>query len=302
MFINLRKCAPIILFVYRRVNKLKKVIESLRKNKLSVFSEIYIFSDGYKNLQDKKDVLEVRKFLKKLNGFKKVKIIYRRQNFGLAKNIINGTGKILKIKKMGIILEDDIIVSPNFLYFMNFCLDKFKDEKKIWHINAWNYKIKELPCSDIFYWRGMHCWGWATWHDRWINFNKNPSQLIKSFDNKAIKQFNYDGYYNFWNQVLRNHQKKLNTWAIFWYATIFFNNGLCLSPRESLASNIGYDSKATNALKSSFFNQKFTLGSFQTKKIFTFQKTIIENSFIYSKIKKFLLKKKIKYLFLKYFM
>jgi GR25 family glycosyltransferase involved in LPS biosynthesis len=299
MFINKKKCAPIILFVYRRIHILKKVIESLKRNKLAAFSEIYIFSDGYKNSEDKKNVLKVREFLKKLKGFKKVTIVCRKYNLGLADNIIDGTSAILKIKKKGIILEDDIIVSPNFLDFMNLSLEKFKNKKKVWHINAWNYQIKELAYNDTFYWRGMHCWGWATWYDRWTNFKKNPEQLIKLFDNRAIKKFNYDGHYNFWNQVLRNYKAKINTWAIFWYATIFLNKGLCLSPRNSLTLNIGYDTAATNALKSIFINDKFANNSFQ--KNFTFQKIIIENSFNYSQIKKYLLIKKIKSLLFGYF-
>lgn len=299
MFINKKKCAPIILFVYKRINILKKVIESLKKNKLSKFSEIYVFSDGYKNLDDKKKVLKVREFLKKIKGFKKVTIVYRKYNLGLAENIIDGTSTILKIKKKGIILEDDIIVSSNFLDFMNLSLEKFKYKKKVWHINGWNYQIKELAHNDIFYWRGMHCWGWATWYDRWKNFKKNPEQLIKLFDNRAIKKFNYDGYYNFWNQVLRNYKSKINTWAIFWYATIFLNKGLCLSPRNSLTINIGYDTTATNALRSNFINNKFVNNNFQ--KNFTFPKIITENPFNYSQIKKYLLKKKIKTIFLGYF-
>ena len=145
--------APIILFTYRRLATLKKVIISLNRNKLSKKTEIYIFSDGYKNLQDKQDVLNVREYLKTINKFKKVKLIFRKKNIGLSKNIIQGTTKILLLKKKGIILEDDIIVSTNFLIFMNLCLDKFKDAKKVWHINSWNYNIKKIKSKeDVFYW------------------------------------------------------------------------------------------------------------------------------------------------------
>ena len=52
--------------------------------------------------------------------------------------------------------------------------------KKIWHINGWNYNLKETHSSDdVFFWRGMHCWGWATWQDRWKKFERKPKKLMK---------------------------------------------------------------------------------------------------------------------------
>ena len=293
--------APIILFTYRRLATLKKVITSLNKNKLSKKTEICIFSDGYKNLEDKQDVLKVRKYLNTIGKFKKVKLFFRKKNIGLAKNIIQGTTKILSLKKKGIILEDDIIVSVNFLIFMNSCLDKFKDVKKVWHINSWNYNIKNIKSKeDVFYWRGMHCWGWATWLDKWKHYEKNPKKLLNTFTDKDIKKFNYDGNYNFWQQVIRNYKLKINSWAIFWYATIHKNKGLCVSPRESLTFNIGNDNYASNTLKSYDTNDTYCVKKLHKKSSFRFQTELSENIEIYNQIKRHLKLKKIKNLFLKF--
>lgn len=293
--------APIILFTYRRLATLKKVIISLNRNKLSKKTEIYIFSDGYKNLQDKQDVLNVRKYLKTINKFKKVKLIFRKKNIGLSKNIIQGTTKILLLKKKGIILEDDIIVSTNFLIFMNLCLDKFKDAKKVWHINSWNYNIKKIKSKeDVFYWRGMHCWGWATWLDKWKYYEKNPKKLLNTFTDKDIKRFNYEGNYNFWRQVINNYKSKLNSWAVFWYATIHKNKGLCVSPRESLTFNIGHDNYASNTFINYGTNDIYCFKKFHKKNSFKFQTELNENVKIYNQIKRHIKIKKIKNLFLKF--
>ena len=66
--------APIVLFVYNRVDHLKKTIISLKRNKLSKKSDLIIFSDNSKNKNDEKKVFEVRKYIHKLKGFKKIKI------------------------------------------------------------------------------------------------------------------------------------------------------------------------------------------------------------------------------------
>ncbi len=284
--------APIILFTYRRLNTLKKTILNLSKNDISKETEIFIFSDGYKNKKDKNYVLKVRKYLENINSFKKKKIFYRKKNLGLSKNIISGVTRVLKQRKMGIILEDDIIVAPNFLRYMNTCLNKFKKEKKIWHINGWNYNIKnKRDDNEIFYWRGMHCWGWATWHDRWVHYENDVKKIYSSFNKNQKYRFNYDGTYDFWRQIERNYIKKINTWAIFWYVKIFMKKGLCVSPKKSLSYNIGNDRYATN-MSNNYNNYKI---DFYPKNKFDlqFQKKVIENKKQFSHIKKFLKKEKI---------
>ena len=69
----------------------------------------------------------------------------------------------------------------------------------------------------------MNCWGSATGADRWKYYKKDVDETIRKFNKKDICRFNLDGVENFWEQVLSN----INTWAIFWYATVFKNNGLC---------------------------------------------------------------------------
>ena len=45
----------------------------------------------------------------------------------------------------------------------------------------------------------------------------------------------------FWDQIIDNFEFQINTWAIFWYATIFNISGLCVNPWFSYIDNIGQD-------------------------------------------------------------
>lgn len=58
-----KKFAPIIVFTYLRLSKLKKLISILKKNEESRYSIIYFFSDNAKYNKDKKKVFEVRKYI-----------------------------------------------------------------------------------------------------------------------------------------------------------------------------------------------------------------------------------------------
>jgi len=282
------KLSPIVLFAYSRKKSLEKTINYLKKNKLAKKSELFIFSDGYKSKKDKLNVDQVRSYLNKINGFKKTKIIYRKKNFGLAKNIVSGVTEIIKKYNKVIVLEDDIIVSANFLDYMNLSLKNFKNKKKIWHINGWNYdfnfpKIKR----NTFYWRGMHCWGWATWNDRWENYQKNPKEMINNWTKNKITKLNYDNSYNFWSQILRNNSGLINTWAIFWYSSIFENNGLCLSPVTSLTKNIGDDKFSTNNPSIENSIKKIPNKFYRKRKLkFNFFEILEENKIMFNTIKK----------------
>ena len=137
----MEKIAPIVIFTYLRLNLLKKCLKSIKKNTLASKSKLFIFSDGPKNKFEVKKVKKVREFLKSIKGFKAVKVIKRKKNFGLSKNIVTGVTNIIKKEKKIIVLEDDIIVSKNFLNFLNECLSKYNSNKKVWHISAWNYNL-----------------------------------------------------------------------------------------------------------------------------------------------------------------
>ncbi|RXJ84392.1 glycosyltransferase [Arcobacter cloacae] len=238
--------APIILFTYNRLSHTKKTITALQKNELAKDSELFIYSDGGKDENSWNKVNEIRKYLETISGFKNITIIKRETNIGLAENIIEGVTKIVNQYGKIIVLEDDIVTNSYFLNFMNDSLNTYENISKVWHISGWNYPISNENLEDTFLYRTMNCWGWATWKDRWSNYEKNPQKLIESFSKEEIYKFNLDGAINFWEQVEKNLNNQMNTWAIFWYTTIFKNEGLCLNPTQSFVENIGFDGTGTN--------------------------------------------------------
>ncbi len=90
-----KELAPIVLFVYNRLDHSIKTIEALEKNILAAESELFIYSDAPKNESEIQNVLKVRRYIKKIQGFKKVTIFEAEKNLGLAKSIINGVSIIV---------------------------------------------------------------------------------------------------------------------------------------------------------------------------------------------------------------
>ena len=139
--------SPIALFVYDRLAHTKKTIHYLQKNEGAENSDLYIFSDAAKDDSRNKSVEEVREYIKTITGFKSVNIIERTSNLGLAQNIYDGVTRLCKERKKIIVLEDDLLTSSSFLFFMNTALRKYDNEKRVWHIAGWNYPIS-YECEE----------------------------------------------------------------------------------------------------------------------------------------------------------
>lgn len=281
----MKNLAPIVLIVYNRLWHTKKTIDALLKNKLAEKSDLIIFSDAPKNSNALKQVQEVRDYIKNVTGFKSIRIVKRDENWGLAKSIISGVSEVVNQYGKVIVLEDDNESSPGFLLFMNQALDFYQDEKKVWHISGWNYPVCDESLGDAFLWRVMNCsGGWATWADRWQYFEKNPQALVEQWSIDQKNRFDLDGSGVFWRQIKSNLRGKTNTWAVFWYATIFKNNGLCLNPTISYVKNIGYDGTGIHSSS----HDSYSVAQLNTKTTTVFPDQLVESPEAVSIIKFFL--------------
>ncbi len=245
--------APIVLFVYARPMHTQRTLAALAVNALADQSDLIIYADGARGKQDADAVMAVRAIARAATGFRSVSLVERTANYGLACNIIEGVSETLRAHDRVIVLEDDIVTSPAFLTFMNEALVRYKEDACAWHISGWNYPIEPSGLEEAFFWRVMNCWGWATWSDRWLHFRKDARRLVETWDEQTIHRFNLDGAHDFWAQVTANHNGAINTWAIFWYATVFENHGLCLNPARSFVENIGLDNTGENCIKDNDF-------------------------------------------------
>lgn len=246
IYIKKKDTAPVLLFVFSRPIHTRQTLKFLAANEVASESDLIVYADAARNEKEVAAVSEVRQLVKSVQGFRSVTVVERQSNYGLARNIIDGVAEVCQKYGRVIVLEDDLVTSPNFLTFMNQALDQYQDKKQVWHISGWNYPIDATGLGDAFFLRVMNCWGWATWADRWQHFEKDTEKLIAEFDKDMIQKFDLENSGIFWSQVLSNQKRLINTWAIYWYATIFKNNGLCLNPALSYVDNIGLDGSGTH--------------------------------------------------------
>jgi len=240
--------SPIVLFVYKRLWHTQQTVETLRKNELAGQSELYIYSDFPKDEKIKDQVAEVRKYLRKIKGFKKIQIIERNRHFGLANSIISGVTEVISKYGKVIVLEDDLVSSPLFLKYINEALNFYKNDKQIYSITGYCFPVKvpEFYKYSAYTFYRASSWGWGTWYDRWIKADwkvRDYDQFRKNF--KAQDEFNKGG--DDLTVLLEFQIKgKVDSWAIRWCYTHYKNNGLCLYPVISKIKNIGMDGSGTH--------------------------------------------------------
>ena len=174
---------------------------------------------------------------------------------GLKKNIEDGIDHVFKFEEKIICLEDDLVLDKYFLSYMNLCLEKYNNKNEIWHINGWSHPQQRLFLSEIFVGKIVNVWGWATWKNRWIKHSIRSEDNISKLDKNSIKRFNfYNLNRNFQQQLIDNDINKINTWAIYWYQTVFLNHGKTIYPKHSLVKNTGLDGSGTNSGKTKYFD------------------------------------------------
>ena len=263
----MKDLAPILLFVYNRPQHVKRAIGALLQNREAAASDLYVFSDAARSAEDAAAVEMVRKEIADIQGYRSVSVVERNENFGLARSIIEGVTSIVNRYGRVIVLEDDLVVSPYFLRFMNDALEVYKDEPRVGHIQACDFiQSPALPETFLIKWTGS--WGWATWQRAWELFNPNGQELLDQLcERRLTKQFDFNGKYGFTRMLRQQIEGKNNSWAIRWNASLFLADVLSLNVGRSLVSNEGLDGSGTNSVSLDPYRSALSMNPIEVRPI-----------------------------------
>ena len=235
------------MFVYSRLYETQQTVEALQRNYLAAESELYIFSDGAKNENTCSNVNSVRQYISSISGFKSIKIIESPANKGLADSIICGISHLLSSYEKVIVLEDDLVTTPNFLNFMNQALDFYQYDQNIQSISGYSLALKNRTNSIYFQCR-PGSWGWATWKNRW-----NPDIFIKEdlkfeihSNRNALIKFKLKCGNDMPKMLLDSINNKNDSWYVRWAFSHCRDNHFAVYPDRSFVQNIGHSIEATN--------------------------------------------------------
>ena len=241
--------SPLIIFAYNRHDEIVATIDALKENYLADQTDVYVFSDKERALKDRENVTKVREYLDVVDcGFKSFTVIKRKENYGLAKNVIEGVTEIIDNYGKVIVLEDDLVTSKNFLCYMNYALEFYKDQNSIFSISGYSGVLPSLKNYkyDSYLSYRPSSWGWATWKEEWSGIDWSVIDFNEFVENKKeVNKFNRGGIDM--TRMLRHQRKgKNNSWAIRWSYAMHKKDRFCIYPKDSKVQNIGFGKDATH--------------------------------------------------------
>lgn len=246
-----------VVFTYNRSKHTKQVLNGLKQNTI-LPEKLFIFQDGLKRQEHKKEWIKVNELIHKINWCD-TKIIVSAFNKGLSASIISGINEVFKSYDAAIILEDDCVPAANFICFMNQCFEKYKDNKKVYSISGYSWPIELAKKQyDIYGCGRISSWGWGTWKDRWMIYEKDYEIIKKMKQSKELSQ-NLARWGNDLEDTLVGNVRGIcDSWAVFWALNVILKQGICINPYQSLIKNIGMDGTGVHCGISDEFEVEYT--------------------------------------------
>ena len=241
--------SPICLFVYKRYDTTKLMLESLLACPECADSELYVFMDEARNDSEADDVEKVRALFDNLQGFKTIHPYPARMNKGMARSVIDGVTTVLEKHESIIVLEDDLVVAPDFLTFMNAALEAYRDRSDIWSISGYTPTLKEIEQYDkngVFLVPRAQCWGWATWNDRWETVDWEVSDFNYLARNKKRRKAFDMGGNDLFRTLEMEHRERIESWAVRWAYAASKQKMWTVNPMLSKVQNIGLKSSTSH--------------------------------------------------------
>ncbi len=229
----------VLFLVFNRPETTRQVFEVIRQVRPP---RLYVAADGPRIDRSGERALcdEARGVVTDVDWPCEVKTLFREENLGCGVGVSSGISWFFEHEEEGIILEDDVLPSPDFFGFCEKMLEEYRHDERIMMITGTNFGSTDMSTQNYFFSQHYSIWGWATWKRAWKLYDRGMSSwpapcevtfLKYHFGSKIAKYYVY-----IFNLVTKMN---LDTWDIQWVYCCVFNNGLCVTPRINLISNIG---------------------------------------------------------------
>lgn len=239
---------PLALFVYNRPDHTRRALEAIARLQRRDEVDLIIFSDAPKRPEHGPAVQEVRDLVHGSAGKGRTTVVERAENFGLARSIAGAVSTLTEDHGRVVVLEDDLVPTPDFLPFMLDGLDRYADQPTVLQIAGCLLPGSLDAREDGFFLPLTTTWGWATWARAWSGFAPIGPQERAALDTDVDfrQRFTADGAVDYVAMLDDRLAGRNDSWGILWWYTVAKARGLVLYPRESLIWNGGFDASGVH--------------------------------------------------------
>lgn len=235
---------PLLIIGFNRPAKLRQLIDSLRVQQPQ---NLVVSLDGPRigREMDAKLVSQCRNEVALIDWPCSLEVIAHEVNLGLRKAVQTSVSQVVDKFGSVIVLEDDVVVGPQFLEFMRWALDTYAPDKSVMHINGYNVVPKDRlarPMDKCRLTRYPESFAWATWERAWRNYDESLTWALEASVGDLGRLLGSSLSGMRWKLNFQDaHAVRINTWAYRWIASIWQHRGCALSPNRNLVTYNGYD-------------------------------------------------------------
>lgn len=246
---------PVAIFIYNRPEHTERLIHSVLKCDRRDECEFVFFSDGAKNDTHAAGVAATRAVVRDHLGALRGELVERTANLGLARSIESGVSALCASHGRVIVVEDDLVLNPNFLGYMIDGLDRYQDESSVMQVAGCTLSPAGNPVFDAFFIPVTTTWGWATWQRAWKHFSWQAADFdALRRDADFLGRFNLGGACDFTQMLDDRLAGRNDSWGILWWYAVARCRGLVLYPARSLVWNGGFDGSGVHCGESTLFD------------------------------------------------
>ena len=264
--------APVVVFAYNRPVHLQRTLDALAACRLADQSIVHVFADGPRKPEAADAVAAVRDVLaREANAprFAAFHIHASPVNLGLANSIIGGVGQVLVERGRVIVLEDDLLLSADFLEFMNDCLEFYEGDAGIGAISGFS-PLNVLPasCSDDVYLTFRNCsHGWGTWSRVWKSVDWTASGAARLASDHGLRRaFNREGNDRY-DRLRRQLAGRIDSWSIRFGLSLFLSQLATVYPAVNRVRNIGFEGSGVHCGTDVSKNDVMSEAAYQLKSL-----------------------------------
>lgn len=258
--INREFSEPILIVAFNRPDRVEALIEVLRDIRPT---QVFLAVDGPRpgHGSDGDLVGRTRKAAELIDWPCQVQTRFLTENLGCGRAVSSAINWFFSIVDRGIILEDDVLPSPEFFDFCAELLERYRDDSRVFAISGCNFVPTGIPTQDASYRFSAltHVWGWATWRRAWEHYRFDMRDWRSRLPlGRRWKAMGGDiGGFAYWTAVFDwMRWGRIDTWDYQWTLAQMASGGLTATSNANLVDNVGFREDATHTVvKPSFVRE-----------------------------------------------
>lgn len=242
---------PVFMIFFNRPDVLEKVFAAVRDAKPS---KLFLACDGPRanRPDDVENVAKCKEIVSNIDWECEVHRNYSETNLRCGMRMYSGVSWAFEYVDRLIILEDDCVPSQDFFPFCAELLEKYKDDNRIYMINAMNHLGRYEGTPNSYFFGPGCCWGWATWKRAWKNVDFEMHFLEDDYSMRCIER-----KYPFYSSVRKigaerlailKSGKPLSAWTYQSGVSSALESQMSIVPTVNMITNIGLTADSEHAV------------------------------------------------------